>query len=147
MVSYVSAQTSTSGVLMEDVMHLTTEDKNPERVEAYVTFGLVSSCFASIIIIIIIISSLCVELLKKNVEYVCRCGQVQSGSFLDIAAPNGLFGLGMEKISVPSVLAREGLVADSFSMCFGHDGVGRISFGDKGSSDQEETPFNLNPSQ
>jgi hypothetical protein len=76
----------------------------------------------------------------------CRCGQVQSGSFLDIAAPNGLFGLGMEKISVPSVLAREGLVADSFSMCFGHDGVGRISFGDKGSSDQEETPFNLNPS-
>jgi hypothetical protein len=113
MVSYVSAQTSTSGILMEDVMHLTTEDKNPERVEAYVTFG---------------------------------CGQVQSGSFLDIAAPNGLFGLGMEKISVPSVLAREGLVADSFSMCFGHDGVGRISFGDKGSSDQEETPFNLNPS-
>ncbi|KAH0940622.1 hypothetical protein HID58_000259 [Brassica napus] len=113
MVSYVSAQTSTSGVLMEDVMHLTTEDKSPERVEAYVTFG---------------------------------CGQVQSGSFLDIAAPNGLFGLGMEKISVPSVLAREGLVADSFSMCFGHDGVGRISFGDKGSSDQEETPFNLNPS-
>ncbi|KAJ4913854.1 Eukaryotic aspartyl protease family protein [Raphanus sativus] len=70
MVSYVSAQTSTSGVLMEDVMHLTTGDKNPERVEAYVTFG---------------------------------CGQVQSGSFLDIAAPNGLFGLGMEKISVPSV--------------------------------------------
>uniref|UniRef100_A0A1J3JNS3 Aspartic proteinase-like protein 1 n=1 Tax=Noccaea caerulescens TaxID=107243 RepID=A0A1J3JNS3_NOCCA len=113
MVSYVSAQTSTSGILMEDVMHLTTEDKNPERVEAYVTFG---------------------------------CGQVQSGSFLDIAAPNGLFGLGMEKISVPSVLARDGLVADSFSMCFGRDGVGRISFGDKGSSDQEETPFNLNPS-
>ena len=77
----------------------------------------------------------------------CNCGQVQSGSFLDVAAPNGLFGLGMEKISVPSILSREGFIADSFSMCFGQDGIGRINFGDKGSPDQEETPFNLNPSQ
>ena len=77
----------------------------------------------------------------------CSCGQVQSGSFLDVAAPNGLFGLGMEKIAVPSILSQEGLTANSFSMCFGHDGVGRISFGDKGSPGQEETPFNLNPSQ
>ena len=76
-----------------------------------------------------------------------RCGQVQSGSFLDIAAPNGLFGLGMEKISVPSVLAREGLVADSFSMCFGKDAAGRISFGDKGSVDQRETPLNIRQPQ
>lgn len=30
-------------------------------------------------------------------------------------------------------------------MCFGHDGTDRISFGDKGSLDQEETPFNMNP--
>lgn len=75
------------------------------------------------------------------------CGQVQSGSFLDVAAPNGLFGLGMDKISVPSILSSEGFTADSFAMCFGHDGIGRISFGDKGSPDQEETPFNLNPSQ
>ncbi|GKV45105.1 hypothetical protein SLEP1_g52226 [Rubroshorea leprosula] len=74
------------------------------------------------------------------------CGQAQSGSFLDVAAPNGLFGLGMEKISVPSILSQEGLTADSFSMCFGHDGIGRISFGDKGSPDKNETPFNLNPS-
>ncbi|XP_062101889.1 aspartyl protease family protein 1 [Humulus lupulus] len=113
MVSYVSAETSTSGVLIEDVLHLKREDKYQELVEAYVTFG---------------------------------CGQVQSGSFLDVAAPNGLFGLGMEKISVPSILSREGFIANSFSMCFGQDGVGRISFGDKGSPDQEETPFNLNPS-
>ncbi|KAJ4836909.1 hypothetical protein Tsubulata_034701 [Turnera subulata] len=113
MVSYVSAQTSTAGILVEDILHLASEDSDQEFVKAYVTFG---------------------------------CGQVQSGSFLDIAAPNGLFGLGMEKISVPSILSREGLTADSFSMCFGHDGVGRISFGDKGSPDQEETPFNLNPS-
>ncbi|MBA0608215.1 hypothetical protein Godav_020457 [Gossypium davidsonii] len=113
MVSYMSAQTSTSGILVEDVLHLTTEDGHPDSVEAYVTFG---------------------------------CGQVQSGSFLDVAAPNGLFGLGMEKIAVPSILSQEGLTADSFSMCFGDDGTGRISFGDKGSPDQEETPFNLNPS-
>ncbi|XP_059438144.1 aspartyl protease family protein 1 isoform X3 [Corylus avellana] len=113
MVSYVSAETSTSGILVEDVLHLTTEDGHEESVEAYITFG---------------------------------CGQVQSGSFLDVAAPNGLFGLGMEKISVPSVLSSEGFTADSFSMCFGNDGIGRISFGDKGSPDQEETTFNLNPS-
>ncbi|KAK9012304.1 hypothetical protein V6N11_040366 [Hibiscus sabdariffa] len=113
MVSYMSAQTSTSGVLVEDVLHLTTEDGHPESVEAYVTFG---------------------------------CGQVQSGSFLDIAAPNGLFGLGMEKIAVPSILSQEGLTDGSFSMCFGNDGTGRISFGDKGSPDQKETPFNVNPS-
>lgn len=75
------------------------------------------------------------------------CGQVQSGSFLDIAAPNGLFGLGMETISVPSILSKDGLTADSFSMCFGNDGIGRISFGDKGSPYQQETSFNVNPSQ
>ncbi|XP_027935280.1 aspartyl protease family protein 1-like isoform X1 [Vigna unguiculata] len=44
------------------------------------------------------------------------------------------------------MLSREGFTADSFSMCFGSDGIGRISFGDKGSFDQDETPFNLNPS-
>ncbi|XP_014508834.1 aspartyl protease family protein 1 isoform X1 [Vigna radiata var. radiata] len=113
MVSYVSAETSTSGILVEDVLHLTKEDNHHDLVEANVIFG---------------------------------CGQIQSGSFLDVAAPNGLFGLGMEKISVPSMLSREGFTADSFSMCFGSDGIGRISFGDKGSFDQDETPFNLNPS-
>jgi hypothetical protein len=47
----------------------------------------------------------------------------------------------MDSVSVPSVLAKKGLVANSFSMCFGSDGVGRISFGDKGTNDQGETPF------
>ncbi|XP_043708719.1 aspartyl protease family protein 1-like isoform X3 [Telopea speciosissima] len=113
-VSYVSADTSTSGILIEDVLHLKTEDSSPQVVDAVITFG---------------------------------CGQVQTGSFLDVAAPNGLFGLGMEKVSVPSILSREGLIEDSFSMCFGRDGVGRISFGDKGSPDQEETDFNINQFQ
>ncbi|XP_022879761.1 aspartyl protease family protein 1 isoform X2 [Olea europaea var. sylvestris] len=110
-VSYVSSETSTSGILVEDVLHLRTEDGDMEYIKPYITFG---------------------------------CGRVQTGSFLDIAAPNGLFGLGFEKISVPSILSREGYIANSFSMCFGHDGTGRISFGDKGSPDQEETPFNMN---
>ena len=58
-------------------------------------------------------------------------------------APNGLLGLGLDSVSVPSILARENIAADSFSMCFADDGTGRITFGDKGSSDQGETPFNL----
>lgn len=109
-VAYISSDTASSGLLVEDVMYLTTEDSRGESTRARVTFG---------------------------------CGQVQSGSFLDSAAPNGLFGLGLEKISVPSILASSGLVSNSFSMCFGLDGIGRISFGDKGSSDQDETPFSI----
>ncbi|KAK1304570.1 Aspartic proteinase-like protein 1 [Acorus calamus] len=113
-VAYVSTDTSSSGVLVEDVLHLMTEDTHPEVVDVRIIFG---------------------------------CGQVQTGSFLDAAAPNGLFGLGMSKMSVPSILASAGIISDSFSMCFGKDGVGRISFGDKGSSDQGETPFNVNQLQ
>lgn len=75
------------------------------------------------------------------------CGQVQTGSFLDVAAPNGLFGLGFDKVSVPSTLFRQGYIANSFSMCFGKDGTGRINFGDKGSLDQEEAPFDMNSFQ
>lgn len=77
----------------------------------------------------------------------CRCGRTQTGFLLGGAAPNGLFGLGMTNISVPSILAGEGLISNSFSMCFGPDSVGRISFGDKGSPDQGETPFNLGHSE
>ena len=67
----------------------------------------------------------------------------QTGSFLDGAALNGLFGLGMEDVSVPSILANKGLTSNSFSMCFGPDDTGRITFGDRGSSDQGETPFSV----
>jgi hypothetical protein len=73
---------------------------------------------------------------------VLGCGQVQTGAFLDGAAVDGLLGLGIEKVSVPSVLAAAGLVAsDSFSMCFSPDGLGRINFGDAGLRGQAETPF------
>ncbi|KAK8694534.1 hypothetical protein V6N13_072083 [Hibiscus sabdariffa] len=109
-VIYLSNGTSTTGVLVEDVLHLTTDEDKTTAFQANITFG---------------------------------CGQVQTGSFLTGAAPNGLFGLGMDNISVPSILAKENIAANSFSMCFGSDGVGRITFGDRGSSDQGETPFNL----
>ncbi|KAA8547544.1 hypothetical protein F0562_003973 [Nyssa sinensis] len=110
-VRYLSNDTSTTGFLVEDVLHLITDDSRSKVIDARVTFG---------------------------------CGRVQTGSLLDGAAPNGLFGLGMENISVPSILASAGHAANSFSMCFGPDGIGRISFGDRGTSDQGETPFNLN---
>ncbi|CAL9136551.1 unnamed protein product [Musa acuminata var. zebrina] len=105
-VQYLSENTSSSGVLVEDILYLTIEDATARVVEAPIVFG---------------------------------CGVVQTGSFLRSAAPNGLFGLGMEKISVPSILSSKGLTSNSFSMCFGRDGFGRITFGHKGSSDQQET--------
>lgn len=109
-VEYVSAMTSSSGFLVNDVLYLTTEGNNPQIVKAPIVIG---------------------------------CGKVQTGSFLGDAAPNGLFGLGMDKLSVPSVLSSRGLISNSFSMCFGRDGIGRINFGDQGSSDQGQTSFNV----
>ncbi|KAI4327779.1 hypothetical protein L6164_020202 [Bauhinia variegata] len=109
-VRYLSNGTSSTGFLVEDVLHLITDDDQTKDADTRITFG---------------------------------CGQVQTGSFLDGAAPNGLFGLGMENISVPSILAKEGISLNSFSMCFGSDGLGRITFGDNGSSDQGKTQFNV----
>ncbi|XP_040381039.1 aspartyl protease family protein 1-like [Oryza brachyantha] len=110
-INYMSASTSSSGKLVEDVLYLTREKGAGAgtAVQAPVVFG---------------------------------CGQEQTGLFLKGAAADGLMGLGMEKVSVPSILASSGLVkSNSFSMCFSSDGVGRINFGDTGSSDQGETPF------
>lgn len=109
-VNYLSSNTSSTGILIEDTLHLTTEESPLKAVDAKIKFG---------------------------------CGMIQTGSFLDGAAPNGLFGLGMENMSVPSILASSDLTANSFSMCFGSDGAGRINFGDTGSEDQGETPLNL----
>jgi len=82
------------------------------------------------------------QFLLINVLCFCSCGKVQTGSFLTGGAPNGLFGLGMSNISVPSTLAHNGYTSGSFSMCFSPNGIGRISFGDKGSTGQGETSFN-----
>ncbi|XP_047166685.1 aspartyl protease family protein 1-like [Vigna umbellata] len=112
-VNYLSNGTSTSGFLVDDVLHLITDDDQAKDADTRVTFG---------------------------------CGQVQTGAFLDGAAPNGLLGLGMGDVSVPSILAKEGLTSNSFSMCFGPDGLGRITFGDNSSFVQGKTPFNLRAS-
>ncbi|KAK4583878.1 hypothetical protein RGQ29_021842 [Quercus rubra] len=109
-VVYLSNNTSSTGIFVEDLLHLIRDDDQSQAVDAKITFG---------------------------------CGQLQTGTFLEGAAPNGLFGLGMDNISVPSTLARLGLASNSFSMCFGPDGIGRIKFGDNGSSDQRKTPFNI----
>ncbi|KAJ3691280.1 hypothetical protein LUZ61_020444 [Rhynchospora tenuis] len=71
------------------------------------------------------------------------CGEFQTGAFLGTVAPNGLMGLGIANVSVPTMLARKGLITDSFSMCFSIDGSGRLNFGDEGSSDQSETPLTI----
>lgn len=109
-VAYVSGGTSSTGLLVEDKLHLITNDNIEKAIDARITFG---------------------------------CGMVETGSFLTGGAPNGLFGLGMDKISVPSILASKGFASNSFSMCFASDGTGRISFGNKGSSEQAKTPFNI----
>ena len=74
------------------------------------------------------------------------CGKNETGIFLNGFAPNGLLGLDLGNISVPSTIARKGLGPNSFSMCFGSDGTGRINFGDNGTSEQKETPFTVEPS-
>ncbi|PWA33999.1 eukaryotic aspartyl protease family protein [Artemisia annua] len=101
-VNYLLSNTSSTGILIEDDLHLKTGESPLKDVNAKIKFG---------------------------------CGMIQTGSFLDGAAPNGLFGL--------VIYCRCGLTANSFSMCFSPDGAGRIDFGDKGSLDQGETPFNL----
>uniref|UniRef100_M8CG06 Uncharacterized protein n=1 Tax=Aegilops tauschii TaxID=37682 RepID=M8CG06_AEGTA len=97
-IEYLSDNTSSNGVLIEDVLYLASESGKSKITQAPITFG---------------------------------------------AAPNGLLGLGMDSKSVPSLLASQGVAANSFSMCFGEDGHGRINFGDTGSADQLETPLNI----
>ncbi len=72
----------------------------------------------------------------------CRCGQNQTGYFLNgVLAPDGVLGLGTGEISVPSTLSRELGLLDSFSICTNGSGTGRIAFGDTGPITQQTTPF------
>ena len=71
----------------------------------------------------------------------CRCGEKQSGEFLNGIAPDGVMGLGPGEISVPSFLAKAGLMRNSFSLCFDEEDSGRIYFGDVGPSTQQSTRF------
>lgn len=71
----------------------------------------------------------------------CSCGRKQTGGYLEGAAPDGVMGLGPGEISVPSVLAKAGMIQNSFSLCFDANGSGRILFGDQGHLAQQSTPF------
>ncbi|KAE7998146.1 hypothetical protein FH972_002720 [Carpinus fangiana] len=109
-VDYYTENTSSSGMLVEDTLHLASGGGNASDpfVQAPVVIG---------------------------------CGMKQSGGYLDGVAPDGLIGLGFGEISVPSILAKAGLVRNSFSMCFTEDDSGRIFFGDLGPSTQQSTSF------
>lgn len=107
---YDTDNTSSSGYLVVDKLHLTSVSDNAPQ----------SSLQTSVII---------------------GCGRAQSGGYLDGAAPDGLMGLGPGNISVPSLLAKAGLIQNSFSICFDEHGSGRIFFGDKGPSSQKSTSF------
>lgn len=109
-VNYLSEDTSSSGLLVEDILHLQSGDDGVSN----------SSVQASIVI---------------------GCGMKQSGGYLDGVAPDGVMGLGPGESSVPSFLAKSGLIKDSFSFCFNEDDSGRLFFGDKGTNTQQSTSF------
>ncbi|XP_058746244.1 aspartic proteinase-like protein 1 [Vicia villosa] len=76
--------TTSSGFLIEDKLHLASNNATKNSVQASIIFG---------------------------------CGRKQGGDFLAGAAPNDLLGLGPGSISVPSLLAKAGLIRNSFSLC------------------------------
>ncbi|CAH9083801.1 unnamed protein product [Cuscuta epithymum] len=94
---------STTGVLISDVIHLATYAKQPKHFRANVTFG---------------------------------CASKVKGLFVRSSAVNGLLGLGPgngpEDMDVLSILASQGIIGNSFSLCFSPNGKGRLIFGDKG---------------
>lgn len=69
------------------------------------------------------------------------CGRKQTGAYLDGAAPDGLMGLGPGDLSVPSLLAKAGLVRNTFSICFDDNYSGTLFFGDQGLEAQKSTSF------
>ncbi|TKY56232.1 Aspartic proteinase protein 1 [Spatholobus suberectus] len=109
-VPYFSNDTSSSGYLFEDKLHLVSNGGHTVQ----------NSVQASIVL---------------------GCGRKQTGDFLKGAAPDGLLGLGPRKISVPSLLAKAGLIQNSFSICFDENESGRIIFGDQGHVTQHSTSF------
>ncbi|KAL5149639.1 Aspartic proteinase-like protein 1 [Glycine soja] len=109
-VQYASANTSSSGYVFEDKLHLTSDGKHAEQ----------NSVQASIIL---------------------GCGRKQTGDYLHGAGPDGVLGLGPGNISVPSLLAKAGLIQNSFSICLDENESGRIIFGDQGHVTQHSTPF------
>ncbi|KAL2317734.1 hypothetical protein Fmac_031610 [Flemingia macrophylla] len=109
-VAYYSNNTTSSGYLFEDKLHLASNGRHAVQ----------KSVQASIIL---------------------GCGSKQTGVFFQGAAPDGVLGLGIGNISVPSLLAKAGLIQNSFSICFDENESGKIIFGDQGDDTQHSTPF------
>ncbi|CAI9282290.1 unnamed protein product [Lactuca saligna] len=109
-VKYASTDTSSSGSLVEDILHLASDGVNASNtyVRAPVIIG---------------------------------CGRSQSGGYLDGIAPDGVLGLGLGEVSIPTLLSKSGVTKNAFSLCFGETGSGNIYFGDQGPPTQKTTPF------
>ncbi|KAJ4701283.1 aspartic proteinase-like protein 1 [Melia azedarach] len=103
---YSSEDTTSSGYLVEDILHLASSSKHAPQ----------NSVQASVIIG------------KQEVIWMEQ-------------PLTGLMGLGLGDISVPSFLAKSGLIQNSFSICFDENDSGRIFFGDQGPASQQSTPF------
>ncbi|PHT83103.1 hypothetical protein T459_11546 [Capsicum annuum] len=146
-VAYLSNNTSSSGVLVEDILHLQTDSTQQKVVEKPIAFGPAGT--------------------RENGSPRIRSGSKGSTEqgesrgrenpvafaqtiyvrnetnwcFFEWCCSQWSIWTRYGNISVPSILASKGLAANSFSMCFVADSLGRIDFGDKGSLDQGETPF------
>lgn len=60
---------------------------------------------------------------------------------MDGIAPDGVLGLGLGEVSIPTLLSKSGVTKNAFSLCFGETGSGNIYFGDQGPPTQKTTPF------
>ncbi|KAL2498777.1 Aspartic proteinase-like protein 1 [Abeliophyllum distichum] len=109
-VNYSSDETSTSGVLVEDVLLLVSGHTNAPN-------------------------------MSVRAPVIIGCGSKQTGGYLNGVAPDGLMGLGRGEISVPSRLAKAGLIRNSFSLCFTEDDSGRLFLGDQGVAGEQSTSF------
>ncbi|XP_057794548.1 aspartic proteinase-like protein 1 [Salvia miltiorrhiza] len=109
-VQYLSDDTSSSGFLFEDQLHLASVRGSKQK----------SSVQAAIVV---------------------GCGSKQTGVYLNGIAPDGLMGLGPGDVSVPSLLAKSGLVPHSFSFCYDKSYSGRLYLGDQGPASQRSTSF------
>lgn len=146
-VQYSSANTSSSGYVFEDKLHLTSNGKHAEQnsVQASIILGYVYYClkFCSFLFFEVwcVGQAYKLQVLMIIDFYECSCGRKQTGDYLHGAGPDGVLGLGPGNISVPSLLAKAGLIQNSFSICLDENESGRIIFGDQGHVTQHSTPF------
>lgn len=142
-INYYSDATSTSGFLVEDVLHLLPghSDVSNKSVRAPVIIGCVIFCSYFNMPKNNHKETFFTSYLDTYMFFYFRCGNKQTGGYLNGVAPDGLLGLGLGEISVPSLLAKAGYIRNSFSLCFNEDDSGRLLFGDQGIAGQQTTPF------